>query len=170
MNFKFYNLNITQNSKSSWENGEIKNPRFSLKGLKTENLTIDEVEEFLIESIRNSFNDLRDVMNMNEFAEAKVVMPSFQMCSVDKVDVVDFGINVIPILVDDNVNEEYIEEESLSDWNHPSEMWEEFARMNDEDYEEEDHKEYEGDSYNFNTGEKISENELDIIKKKLGGI
>lgn len=158
MNFKFYNLNITQTSKSSWENGEIKNPRFSLKGLNTEDLTIDEVEEFLLESIRKSFSDLRNVMDMNEFDEAKVIMPSFQMCSSDKVDVVDFGINVIPTLIDGEINEEYIEEESLSDWNHPSEMWEEFAKMMDEEESDDE------------ILEDVSESEMDIINKKLNGL
>lgn len=71
MNFKFYNLHITQESKVAWETGEIKNPRLSLKGIESQDLTIDEVEELLIESIRDSFSDLRNVISINEFKEVK---------------------------------------------------------------------------------------------------
>lgn len=109
-------------------------------------------------------------------------MPALQMCSTDNLDVVDFGISVInPISdVEETEDEEYIEEESLSDWNHPSEMWEEFAEMmGDEDDDEDDYQEEEEidedtdeddlDDDGFDSESSVSENELDIIKKSING-
>lgn len=169
MDFKFYNLHITQESKTAWEQGEIKNPRFSLKGTDRQELTIDEVESMLIESIRESFSELREVIDVNEFSEAKIIMPSLQMVSDSKLDVVDFGIVVInPTPEEDAIKseeeEEYVEEETLSDWNHPSEMWEEFAEMMAEEESEEESEESEEES------SKVSEDEMDIIKKRLSGL
>lgn len=44
LNFKLYNLNILQESKTAWENDEIKNPRLSLKGIESIDLTLEEAE------------------------------------------------------------------------------------------------------------------------------
>lgn len=95
LNFKLYNLNILQESKTAWENDEIKNPRLSLKGIESIDLTLEEAEELIIDNIRRSFQDLRDVMAINQFSDAKLIMPAFQMCSDDKLDVIDFGFNII---------------------------------------------------------------------------
>ena len=178
MNFKFYNLHITQESKVAWEKGDIKNPRLSLKGVDEQDLSIDELEELMIESIRDSFSDLRNVLSINEFNEAKIIMPALQMCSTDNLDVVDFGIAIInPPDEGEEPSEEYVEEQSLSDWNHPSEMWEEFAEMmSDEDDEDDFDEEYEeeesyedGDEDDSDDDGFNSESELDIIKKSING-
>ena len=140
LNFKIYNLNILQESKTAWENDEIKNPRLSLKGIESIDLTLEEAEELIIDNIRRSFQDLRDVMAINQFSDAKLIMPAFQMCSDDKLDVIDFGFNIINPNVQEDMedpSDEYVDDESLSDWNHPSEMWEEFAQMMNEELEEE---------------------------------
>jgi len=172
MDFKFYNLHITQESKTAWEQGEIKNPRFSLKGTDRQDLTIDEAESLLIESIRDSFAELREVIDVSEFSEAKIIMPSLQMVSDSKLDVVDFGIVVINPTPDedevDSEDEEYVEEETLSDWNHPSEMWEEFAEMMADDESEEE--KIEESEEEIEEPSKVSENEMDIIKKRLSGL
>jgi len=164
MDFKFYNLHITQESKTAWEQGLIKNPRLSLKGSDKQDLTIDEVENILIESIRDSFSELREVISINEFSEAKIIMPSLQMVSNDKLDVVDFGLIVIDPIAEED---EYIEEETLSDWNHPSEMWEEFAEMM---ADESDGEIIEDESEILEEDTKVSEDEMDIIKKRLNGL
>jgi hypothetical protein len=148
MKIKFYNLNILQDSKVAWEKEEIKNPRFSLKGLEIEELSLDEVEEMIVDSIRKSFSELKGVVLDGEFKEAKIIMPALQMSSTESV--VDFGISII-------VSPEENTDESLSDWNHPSEMWEEFANMTSE---HEDSSEIE---------ETEEENELDIIRKSIEG-
>lgn len=124
INFKFYNLNITQESKIAWEKNDIKNPRFSIKGITIKDLTIDELEELLIENIQNSLSDLRDAISIGEFKEAKIIMPALQICSTNNLDIIDFGINIInPEQLKDETNDDLIN----SEWNHPSEMWEDFA-------------------------------------------
>lgn len=181
INFKIYNLNILQESKTAWENDEIKNPRLSLKGIESSDLTLDEAEELIIENIRRSFQDLREVLVINSFSEAKLVMPAFQMCSDDKLDVVDFGLNIInPNTKDGETNEEYVDDETISDWNHPSEMWEEFAQMMEEELEEDLSvgsyantvdldEEISEDVESKEEEEEQSQEELDFIKKSLNG-
>lgn len=186
LNFKLYNLNILQESKTAWENDEIKNPRLSLKGIESIDLTIDEAEELIIDNIRRSFQDLRDVMAINQFSDAKLIMPAFQMCSDDKLDVVDFGFNIInPNTQNESIDyptDEYVDDESLSDWNHPSEMWEEFAQMMEEELEEEledpigsytNPVDLDGEiideDIELEEEEDQSESELDFIKKSING-
>lgn len=174
LNFKLYNLNILQESKTAWENDEIKNPRLSLKGIESIDLTLEEAEELIIDNIRRSFQDLRDVMAINQFSDAKLIMPAFQMCSDDKLDVIDFGFNIINPNVQEDMgdpSDEYVDDESLSDWNHPSEMWEEFAQMMNEELEEEliDEELIDEDIETDNNEEDQSESELDFIKKSING-
>ncbi len=142
INIKVYNLNISQNSKDSWEREEILNPRFSLRGIDIKNLSIDETEDFIINSIKSSFSELRKVISEDEFTEAKIILPSLQMCSDQSV--IDFGINIIESIEDEV-------DDIGSDWDHPSEMWEDFAKMNGDDVNE------------------VVENELDIIKRSIDG-
>lgn len=174
LNFKLYNLNILQESKTAWENDEIKNPRLSLKGIESIDLTLEEAEELIIDNIRRSFQDLRDVMTINQFSDAKLIMPAFQMCSDDKLDVIDFGFNIINPNVQEDMEDpsnEYVDDESLSDWNHPSEMWEEFAQMMNEELEEEllNEEPMDDDIKTDNNEEDQSESELDFIKKSING-
>lgn len=174
LNFKLYNLNILQESKTAWENDEIKNPRLSLKGIESIDLTLEEAEELIIDNIRRSFQDLRDVMAINQFSDAKLIMPAFQMCSDDKLDVIDFGFNIINPNVQEDMedpSDEYVDDESLSDWNHPSEMWEEFAQMMNEELEEEllNEELIDENVETDNNEEDQSESELDFIKKSING-
>ena len=174
LNFKIYNLNILQESKTAWENDEIKNPRLSLKGIESIDLTLEEAEELIIDNIRRSFQDLRDVMAINQFSDAKLIMPAFQMCSDDKLDVIDFGFNIINPNVQEDMedpSDEYIDDESLSDWNHPSEMWEEFAQMMNAELEEEllNEELIDENVETDNNEEDQSESELDFIKKSING-
>ena len=174
LNFKIYNLNILQESKTAWENDEIKNPRLSLKGIESIDLTLEEAEELIIDNIRRSFQDLRDVMAINQFSDAKLIMPAFQMCSDDKLDVIDFGFNIINPNVQEDMedpSDEYVDDESLSDWNHPSEMWEEFAQMMNEELEEEllNEELIDENVETDNNEEDQSESELDFIKKSING-
>jgi hypothetical protein len=187
INFKLYNLNILQESKTAWENDEIKNPRLSLKGIESLDLSLDEAEELIIENIKKSFQDLRDVMAINQFSEAKLVMPAFQMCSDDKLDVIDFGFNIINPKVQnmdmEDPSDEFIDDETISEWNHPSEMWEEFARMMEDELEEElqDDEDIPGsytnpieieesyDETDVEIEEDGDQSELDFIKRSLNG-
>jgi hypothetical protein len=186
INFKIYNLNILQESKTAWENDEIRNPRLSLNGIKSLDLTIDEAEELIIENIRKSFQDLREVISINNFSEAKLVMPAFQMCSDDRLDIIDFGFNIInPNNNQNESTDEYVDDETISEWNHPSEMWEEFAQMIEgelEEYLEEpvgsytnpvdlekEYSESENGDVMSDEEEEKSKDELDFIKRSLNG-
>ncbi len=182
MDFKFYNLNITQESKTAWEEGRIKNPRFSLIVTDNQDLTLDEVEEILIENIRNSFIELKEALSVNQFIEAKIIMPSLQVCSVDKLDVIDFGINVFDLESDPT-------DDIVDEWAHPSELIELSNFLNAELYhdidDETSQEEYNEDkienaqtlshdNYMYDMDEKeddspISEDELNIIKKIING-
>lgn len=174
LNFKLYNLNILQENKTAWENDEIKNPRLSLKLIESIDLTLEEAEELIIDNIRRSFQDLKKVITINKFSDAKLIMPAFQMCSDDKLDVIDFGFNIInPNVQNDMVDpsDDYVDDESLSDWNHPSEMWGEFAQMMNNELEETlNEKEIENvDKQIEIEKEDQSESELDFIKKSING-
>lgn len=175
INFKIYNLNILQESKLAWENDQIKNPRLSIKGIGSDEMTIDEVEDFLISNIKRYFKDIKDIIPINQFNEAKLIMPAFQMCSDDKLDVVDFGFNIINPS-EQNLSEpldEFTDDETGSEWNHPSEMWEEFAEMIEKDLEEGienlDIDNIPNDESIQDKDDDTSQSEIDFIKRSIEG-
>ena len=77
INFKIYNLNILQESKLAWENDQIKNPRLSINGIASDEMTIEEFEDFLITNIISYFKDIKDILSINKFSEAKFIMQAF---------------------------------------------------------------------------------------------
>jgi hypothetical protein len=188
INFKIYNLNILQESKTAWENDEIRNPRLSLNGIKSSEMTLDEAEDFIIEKIRKSFKDLKEVIIINNFSEAKLIMPAFQMCSDDKLDIIDFGFNIINPNNDQNeyAGDDYVDDdETISEFDHPSEMWEEFAQMIEEELEdymketnisyanpvdlEEKYQKSFSNELNEDEDKEKLQDELDFIKKSING-
>ena len=144
-------MNITRESKIAWEKDEIKNPRLSIKGLVSSELSLEDAEYLIIEGIRKSFSDLKEAIQVNQFNDVKIIMPSLQMVSVDKLDTIDFGIVII------EPEEEPVDDYPGVEWKHPSEMWEEFSRLEVVDEVK----------VNEVIDTQLAEDELDIIRKSI---
>ena len=168
---KFY-LNkpiISENEKLSWEKGE-KLPKMTLSQYDITEGTLDDIEQHIIDFIKKSFTDIKEALEINEFIEASIIMPSLQMCSVDEIDVIDMNIEIsnteedeiewmIKGLANELTNElEYEDEESEGvDFEESDDVIEE-SGVN-EDFEESQNP----------TEDEISEMEMDIIRKSLLG-
>jgi hypothetical protein len=175
---KFY-LNkpiISENEKLSWEKGE-KLPKITLNQYDITEGTLDDIEQHIIDFIKKSFTDIKEALEINEFTEASVIMPSLQMCSVDEIDVIDMNIEIsnteeddiewmIKGLANELTNELTNElEDEESDVN---EDFEESENTIDNIIEESDVNEDFEESQNP-TEDEISEMEMDIIRKSLLG-
>ena len=92
---KFY-LNkpiISEKEKLSWEKSD-KLPRINLSQYDIIEGTMEAIENHIHDFVRKSFIDIKEAMNINEFDEASIIMPSLQMCSVDKTNIIDVNIKI----------------------------------------------------------------------------
>ena len=92
---KFY-LNkpiISEKEKLSWEKSD-KLPRINLSQYDIIEGTMEDIENHIHDFVRKSFIDIKEAMNINEFDEASIIMPSLQMCSVDKTNIIDVNIKI----------------------------------------------------------------------------